>query len=81
MSTLQSTGKNIVGTYVQEDIETRLKQEVYKKQIRIKEFFNDFDPLRKGWVTEDKVILKISLFLVPISSFNDKFPFHGLGYR
>lgn len=54
---LSSAGRSIVGTYVKEDIETRLKQEVYKKQIRIKEFFFDFDRLRKGWVTEDKVII------------------------
>ena len=39
-----------------EDIEYRLKREVLKKQIRVREFFYDFDPLRKGVVSEDKVI-------------------------
>lgn len=56
-TTLSSAGRNIIGTYVKEDIETRLKQEIYKKQIRIKDFFFDFDRLRKGWVTEDKVLM------------------------
>ena len=29
--TLSSAGKSIVGTYVKEDIETRIRQECYKK--------------------------------------------------
>lgn len=37
------------------DIEKLIKAEVFKKQIRIREFFFDFDRLRKGIVTEDKV--------------------------
>jgi hypothetical protein len=55
VKTLSSAGMTVVGTYVKEDIETRIRQECYKKQIRVKEFFVDFDRLRKGWVTDDKV--------------------------
>ena len=40
---------------VNKDIEKLIKAEVFKKQIRIREFFFDFDRLRKGLVTEDKV--------------------------
>ncbi|CAD8108204.1 unnamed protein product [Paramecium sonneborni] len=58
---LVSAGQSIIGTYVQQDIETRLQQEVYKKQIRVREFFTDFDRLRKGWVTEDKFRSALSM--------------------
>lgn len=44
---------------VNTDIEKLIKSEVFKKQIRIKDFFFDFDRLRKGVVTEDKVFLVI----------------------
>ena len=43
------------------DIEMLIKAEVFKKQIRIKDFFVDFDRLRRGVVTEDKVFFKIFL--------------------
>jgi Ca2+-binding EF-hand superfamily protein len=39
---------------VNTDIELLIKAEVFKKQIRIKDFFVDFDRLRRGVVTEDK---------------------------
>ncbi|CAD8206649.1 unnamed protein product [Paramecium pentaurelia] len=58
---LVSAGQSIIGTYVQQDIETRLQQDVYKKQIRVREFFTDFDRLRKGWVTEDKFRSALSM--------------------
>ncbi len=31
--------------------------DVFQKQIRVREFFFDFDKLRKGVVNEDKVLL------------------------
>jgi len=41
---------------IEKDIEKRIKSEVFQRGIRIKDFFYDFDKLRKGFVTEDKVI-------------------------
>jgi len=49
------------------DIESRIKAEVFKKQIRIKEFFNDFDRLRKGTVTEDKFRSAMSMLNYPLT--------------
>ena len=40
---------------VNKDIESLIRAEVFKKQVRIKDFFYDFDRLRKGHVTDDKV--------------------------
>lgn len=40
---------------IEDDIERYIKAEAFKHQLRIKDFFEDFDKLRKGWVTEDKV--------------------------
>ena len=37
---------------VELDVEKRMQAEVLKRQIRIKEFFHDFDRLRKGTVGE-----------------------------
>ncbi len=34
------------------DVERRMQAEILKRQIRIKEFFHDFDKLRKGNVGE-----------------------------
>ena len=34
------------------DVEKRMQAEVLKRQIRIKQFFHDFDRLRKGFVGE-----------------------------
>jgi len=50
---LLSNNKDEALTY-EKDIEKRIMSLVYMKQVRIKEFFEDFDPLRKGTVTEDK---------------------------
>lgn len=40
---------------VELDVERRLQAQVAKDRIRIKEFFIDFDKLRKGWVGEAAV--------------------------
>ena len=37
---------------VELDVEKRMQSEVLKRQVRIKEFFHDFDRLRKGFVGE-----------------------------
>ena len=37
-----------------ENIEARIRAEVWKKQIRMKTFFEDYDKLRKGYCIEDK---------------------------
>lgn len=39
-----------------DNIEARIRAEVWKKQIRIKTFFEDYDKLRKGHCIEDKFI-------------------------
>ena len=39
---------------IEEDVEKYIRAEVFQNQCRIKDFFEDFDKLRKGWVTEDK---------------------------
>ena len=39
-----------------ENIEARIRAEVWKKQIRMKTFFEDYDKLRKGHCIEDKFI-------------------------
>lgn len=39
---------------IEDDVEKYIRAEVFQNQIRIKDFFEDFDKLRKGWVTEDK---------------------------
>jgi len=43
------------------DIESLIKAEVFRKQIRIKDFFSDFDRLRRGLVTEDKFRSALSM--------------------
>ena len=58
------------------DVEKRLQALVARDRVRIKEFFIDFDKLRKGWVGEAAVSSLnlishlIKFFLVP----------HLLGY-
>jgi hypothetical protein len=42
----------------EKDIETLIKAEVFKNQVRLKEFFQDYDKLRKGRVIEEKVDFK-----------------------
>lgn len=41
---------------IESDIEKYIKAEAFLEQFRIKDFFEDFDKLRKGYVTEDKVV-------------------------
>jgi hypothetical protein len=36
------------------DIEDRLQHHIVMKRVRIEEFFNDFDKLRKGKVTKNQ---------------------------
>jgi hypothetical protein len=38
------------------DVEKRLQADVLKDRIRIKQFFSDFDRLRKGYVGEAAVL-------------------------
>jgi len=45
--------KKFLGNFVF-DVEKYIRAEVFANQCRIKDFFEDFDKLRKGWVTEDK---------------------------
>jgi hypothetical protein len=42
---------------VELDVERRMQAEILKRQVRIKEFFHDFDRLRKGTVGEAGVSL------------------------
>lgn len=49
--------------HVEDDVEKRLQSLVVKDRIRVKEFFTDFDKLRKGWVGEAAV----SFFSVTLS--------------
>jgi hypothetical protein len=48
---------------VEQDVERRLTAFVAKDQVRIKEFFIDFDKLRKGTVGEAAVSYKISYLI------------------
>jgi len=49
---------------VELDVEKRLQALIAKDRIRIKEFFIDFDKLRKGWVGEAAVSSFFIIFLV-----------------
>lgn len=52
MSTLYTTKKlNFAGQQIN-DVVQKIQAEVIMKRIRISEFFRDFDPLRKGVVSE-----------------------------
>jgi len=42
------------------DAEKKIQAEAYKHRIRVKEYFRDFDKLRKGVVSEAHVFLKFS---------------------
>lgn len=46
---------NVHTLHIQNDIEKYIKAEAFLEQFRIKDFFEDYDKLRKGYVTEDKV--------------------------
>jgi hypothetical protein len=51
---------------VELDVEKRLQADVLKNRVRVKEFFMDFDRLRKGFVGEAAVSpLNSSLSSVP----------------
>lgn len=47
---------------VELDVERRLQALVAKDRVRIKEFFIDFDKLRKGWVGEAAVSNTFSFY-------------------
>lgn len=47
--------KNRHNIKIEQDIEKFIKAEAFKNQLRIKDFFEDYDKLRKGYITEDKV--------------------------
>jgi hypothetical protein len=60
------------------DVEKRLQADVLKDRIRIKQFFIDFDRLRKGYVGEAGVQQDYSFnSLVQDLSRNPKFQIHG----
>jgi len=76
-SLLATSGQNLVNNNrydvmkssikVNTDIENLIKAEVFRKQIRIKEFFFDYDRLRKGTVTEDKFRSALSMLHMHIT--------------
>lgn len=43
------------------DIEQRIKAQVVMKRVRIEEFFNDFDKLRKGTVLKNQLQTILSM--------------------
>ncbi len=49
---------------VELDVEKRLQALIAKDRIRIKEFFIDFDKLRKGWVGEAAVSNFLSFIFI-----------------
>ena len=51
------------------DVEKRLQALVAKDRVRIKEFFIDFDKLRKGWVGEAAVSIILLIFTDSCCSF------------
>jgi len=53
---------------VELDVEKRMQAEVLKRQIRIKQFFYDFDRLRKGHVGEAAVSPKTTVVTTFVSS-------------
>ena len=64
------------------EIETNIAAEVWKKQIRMKTFFEDYDKLRRGYCIEDKFIsglatamefLAVSLTQEEITALTDKY--------
>ena len=60
--------KNKHNLKIEQDIEKYIKAEAYDHQIRIKDFFEDYDKLRKGYITEDKVSDCSMIFLEVQSS-------------
>ena len=53
MQTLFSSKKLVIENKDLNEVEKKIQAEVVMKRIRIKEFFKDYDPLRKGTVTEE----------------------------
>lgn len=53
---LKVVGNNRFKTRTVNQIEAHISAQVWKKQIRIKTFFEDYDKLRKGFCIEDKFI-------------------------
>jgi len=51
-----SVGVNRFKTRSVAEVEANISAEVWKKQVRIKVFFDDYDKLRKGHCIEDKFI-------------------------
>lgn len=49
---------------VELDVEKRMQAEVLKRQVRIKEFFHDFDRLRKGSCGE-AAVSNLTLYRLP----------------
>ena len=43
---------------VELDVEKKLQAVIAKDRVRVREFFIDFDKLRKGWVGEAAVSIK-----------------------
>jgi hypothetical protein len=54
---------------VELDVEVRLKAQILKDRIRLKQFFQDFDRLRKGTVGEAAVSRDLYLLSL-MASFN-----------
>jgi hypothetical protein len=67
VSSLLATITNKHNLHVESDIEKYIKAEAFLEQFRIKDFFEDFDKLRKGYVTEDKVACDDSVPFGPSS--------------
>ena len=61
---------------VELDVEKKLQAEVLKDRIRIKEFFIDFDKLRKGYVGEAGVIISSFCRLFYYNSVVQNLPWH-----
>ena len=63
---------------IEADVEKRLQAVVARDRVRIKEFFLDFDKLRKGWVGEAAFktclgTLNLHLSDTEVSSLLDKY--------
>jgi hypothetical protein len=58
-----SVGANRFKTRSVAEVEANISAEVWKKQVRMKTFFEDYDKLRKGHCIEDKFISGLSTAL------------------
>jgi hypothetical protein len=56
---------------VELDVEKRLQADVLKNRVRVKEFFMDFDRLRKGFVGE-AAVSALTHILVPLFTWNSQ---------